>query len=154
MIKALLALSLVPLPAVAWEWDVFERRCLVPMEEITPFDLDGLTDTGRTDTRLDGAVIFANPDDLFSIAALIDPTGREVCGLIPGRYGMSGKSEAAMTSWTNRAIRSGRYERLETSAHELRLRSVAWREPRMDVSIHIAPKGWAVFVAEETDLES
>jgi hypothetical protein len=144
--------------AQAGAWEEFEQRCLVPMENVAlgqPTDL-------RPHRQ------FKNDGDTYTDYAFED--GNHILSVSDGRAGRaqwcsvgiadettepSAEIANKFLAWSSRADVSQRYAEVASKPGALVLRSLEWREPRMDVTMLLLPSGPGIFLsAEETDLES
>jgi hypothetical protein len=157
-----LAVLALGTPAQAGAWEEFERRCLVPMENVEEPDVEGLKLTLKTDPKVDPSLTltFAHFDedalaeDDFFMFLIRDARGAtSECQIIIKSPDID-KLTSRIELW-RRAV--GVSYRLLSSTDELVevWHSTHWREPVLSVAFGqtIQIDGFAL-IARETDLES
>lgn len=144
--------------AQAGAWEEFERRCLMPMEDIAlaqPGDLTPLS-TSKNDGDTYSDYGFEDGPHILSVS-----DGRSGhahwCTVGVESEGVEPSAEIAnkFLNWSSQLGFEDRYEEVVSQEGALVLRSTTWREPKMDVKMLMLPAGPGIFLSvEETDLES
>ncbi len=153
MIKAVLLILAVTSPADAGDWELFEQRCLRPMEDVAlqqPHDLEPFATVKRDDAAfsayrlVDQKVLYVSDwrSDLSQWCALTEVEQVAI--------------EQAL-NWAQSELEKGHYVNVtpDTTHAPITLQSAEWREPRIEVSIQVlANDDGPSLAVKETDLES
>ncbi|WP_299304637.1 hypothetical protein [uncultured Litoreibacter sp.] len=157
---AMMLAGLLTTGAHASAWDEFETRCLVPMENITPFVTEGLsegTPTSLGDVAwmpdMEG-MQYAIPDQPL---VMVVASNSVTCMMIQTEAS-GGDAFAPAEAWAEKSRASGRYEDLAAirmGVRNINMGSTEWREPRIDMFGDAREDGTLpIFYVMETDLES
>lgn len=138
MIRLIFLIGCLPSVAFADAWEVFEQRCLVPMEGKSlevPRDLSRSVDPLYQDERVHAFDI----EELEAVLLMTaeNSVDRHFCSLVEVEFGN------APQLWAENALQSGRYEFLlsSNSSDPGVFRSTDWREPKIEVVLYALGNG-------------
>lgn len=135
--------------AQAGAWEEFERRCLVPMENVQTPVTEGLV---TLPSKGDDEVWVSSEGWKVSYRSSGERDACEMSGLK-----WSDEESETLLDWVRTAVPSKRYKAFAPAypGAPMLFQSTDWREPRIEIAFHRTEiDGDVKLIVEETDLES